>query len=252
MTRRRFHVPGNSIREGTAILTREQSHYLRHVLRLRTGDRVEIFDGEGGGYSGTVRIHGTETRVEAISRLSKADEPQRPLILAQALIKADRFEWVLQKGTELGVDKFIPLETRFCDARVSKVRIEGRMERWGRIVREASRQSCRFTIPEICTPMNLQSLLSLEELSRYKGLFLYENAADRWDGTVTDAPGHVLCIGPEGGWHPDESDAAAAAGFTLFSLGPRILRAETAALAAVALIRLRIADCGLRIADPAR
>jgi len=250
MTLRRFHVPADSILEGNAILTRDQAHYLRHVLRLRNGDQVEIFDGEGAGYSGRVRIRGIEVRVEALERLRESEEPHQPLVLAQALIKADKFEWILQKGTELGVNRFIPLQTRFCDVRVPKGRIEGRMERWRRIVRDAARQSCRLTIPEIQTPTDLPSLLTLEELSSYKGLFLYEKAEGRWDGTVANAPGHVLCVGPEGGWHSDEAQAAAAAGFSLFSLGPRILRAETAALVAVTLLRFWSADCGLRISDP--
>ncbi len=242
MTLRRLHVPGDSILDGNAVLTRDQAHYLRHVLRLRSGDRVEVFDGAGAGYSGTVRFRGAEVRVEGLARLPVADEAQHPLVLAQALIKAERFEWILQKGTELGVDQFIPLETRYCSVRVRKDRIDCRIERWRRIVREAARQCCRFTVPEICPPTDLPGLLALRELSSYRGLFLYEGARGRWDGTVADAPGYVLCVGPEGGWHPDESQAAADAGFSLFNLGPRILRAETAALAAVTLVRFRIPD----------
>ncbi len=250
MTLRRIHVPGDSIREGHAALTRDQAHYLRHVLRLQNGDRVEIFDGEGAGFSGTLIIQRGEARIDTLTRIQAADEPHRPLILAQALIKPDRFEWILQKGTELGVDRFIPLETRFCDLRIPKGRIEGRMERWRRIVREASRQCRRFTVPEISGPMDLPALFALREPPGFKGLFLYENASIRWQGTVQDAQAYVLCVGPEGGWHPEEPVAAAAAGFSLFSLGSRILRAETAALAAVSLIQFRIADCGLRIPDP--
>ncbi len=249
MSRRRFYVPGDWILESTAVLPHDQAHHLRHVLRLQNGDPVEIFDGEGTGYSGKVRHSGDETLVEDLTRLRAPEEHQPSLVLAQALIKADKFEWVLQKGTELGVSEFIPLETQFCDVRIPESRIAGRMERWRRIVREASRQSCRFSVPEIRRPTSLANLLSLEDLSRLKGLFLYENAPGSWDGSIPPAGGYVLCIGPEGGWHSTEADAAAKAGFDSFNLGPRILRAETAALAAVTLLQFQIAKCGLRIAE---
>jgi len=246
MSRRRFHVPGELIHENIAILPREQAHHLRHVLRLQEGDAVEIFDGEGAGYSGRVRCLGDDVHVENLVGMSPPEKDQPPVILAQALIKADRFEWILQKGTELGVSEFIPLEARFSDARIAESRIAGRMERWQRIVREASRQSCRFSIPEIRKPMTLAQLLSLDELSRFRGFFLHENASERWSSPAPVAPGYVLCIGPEGGWHPSEADAAASAGFGLYHLGPRILRAETAALAAVTLLQFQIANYRLQ------
>ncbi len=242
-------MPRELIHKDSAILPPDQAHHLRHVLRLRNGDRVEIFDGEGSGYSGVVSLRDVEVRVEDLSCLSPDGETRPPLILAAALIKADRLEWVLQKGTELGVDKFILLETRFCDVPIPKSRISGRLERWNRLVREASKQSCRFTLPRIAGPMTLERLLSLEELSGFKGLFFYEGAHQRWDALLPDAPGYVVCTGPEGGWHPVEADAAAAGGFSVVNLGPRVLRAETAAVAAVSLVQFRIADCGLRIAD---
>ncbi len=247
MTLKRLHVPGESIRNGNAVLTRDQAHYLKHVLRLRSGDHVEIFDGEGSGYAGTLRVRGAEVSVETLSLLPGCADDERPLILAQALIKSDKFEWVLQKATELGVDRIIPLETRYCEVRIPKGRLESRIERWRRIALEASRQSRRFRVPEISAPLSLPELFSLEEISCFKGLFLFENARERWHGTIGDAPGFVLCIGPEGGWHSDEADAATAAGFHLFNLGQRILRAETAALAAVTLVRFSAG--GLWIAD---
>jgi 16S rRNA (uracil1498-N3)-methyltransferase len=241
MSRRRFHVPGELIHENVATLPGEQAHHLRHVLRLQEGDPIEIFDGEGAGYSGRVRYHGANVRVEDLVRMSSPESVQPPVILAQALIKADKFEWVLQKGTELGVSVFIPLESRFSDVRIPEGRITGRMERWQRIVREASRQSCRFSIPEIRLPMTLARLLSLDGLSGFKGLFLHQDASDRWNGEIPPASGYVLCIGPEGGWDSSEADEAAIAGFRLYNLGPRVLRAETAALAAVTLLQFQTA-----------
>ncbi len=249
MSRKRFYVPGDLIRESVATLPRDQAHHLRNVLRLRNGDPVEIFDGAGTGYSGKVRYGGDEVHVDSLTIISSPETPQARLVLAQALIKADKFEWVLQKGTELGVSEFIPLETRFCDVRIPGSRIGGRIERWRRIVSEASRQCCRYSVPEVRKPMSLADLLSAETPASYKRLFLYEHAPDRWSGSLPPAGGYLLCIGPEGGWHPEEADAASGAGFDLFNLGPRILRAETAALAAVTLLQFQIEGLGLNVVD---
>ncbi len=244
MSRRRFHVPGDSIRGGIAILPPDQAHHLRHVLRLRGGTQVEVFDGAGTAYRGTVRISGDEVRIEDLSRLASHDEPHPRLILAQALVKAQKLEWILQKGTELGVDEFILLEARFSGIRFSEGAVEGRMKRWNRIVSEAAKQSHRMTMPGIRGPISLPSLLSAQDMSGFEKLFLYERAADRWNGSLPLAPGYVLCIGPEGGWHASEAEQAAASGCRLVNLGPRILRAETAALAAVALAQFRTAQAG--------
>jgi 16S rRNA (uracil1498-N3)-methyltransferase len=249
MSRRRFYVPGDSIHEGAAVLPPDQAHHLRHVLRLRDGEKVEIFDGSGAGYSGRVSYRGDEVHVKSLREITAPENPQPELVLAQALLKADKFEWVLQKATELGVSGIVPLVTKFCDVRIPPSRIEGRMERWRRIVREAARQSCRFSVPGIRAPMTLAELFSLKKDSGQEGLLLYENAPVRWNGALPPAEKYMLCIGPEGGWHPDEAEAAANAGLALFNLGPRILRAETAALAAVTLIQFRIADFGLSVVD---
>jgi 16S rRNA (uracil1498-N3)-methyltransferase len=249
MSRRRFYVPGDSIHEGAAVLPPDQAHHLRHVLRLRNGETVEIFDGRGTGYSGRVSYCDDEVRVESLREMIPPENPQPELVLAQALLKADKFEWVLQKATELGVSEFVPLETQFCDVRVPQSRIDGRMERWRRIVGDAARQSCRFSVPGIRAPMSPAKLFSLREISGHRGLFLYENAPRRWKGELPPAEKYLLCVGPEGGWHPDEAEAAANAGLALFNLGPRVLRAETAALAAVTLIQFQIADFGLRISN---
>jgi len=245
MSRRRFYVPGDSIHEGTAVLPPDQAHHLRHVLRLQDGENVELFDGKGAGYSGRVSYRGDEVHIKDLRKISPPENPDGGLVLAQALLKADKFEWVLQKATELGVREFVPLETRFCDVRIPESRMHGRMERWQRIVREAARQSCRFSVPEICPPISPARLLCSKKFAAHKGLFLYENAPGRWNGTLRPAENCVLCVGPEGGWHPDEAEAAANAGFELFNLGPRILRAETAALAAVTLVQFQTANCEL-------
>ena len=137
MSRRRFFVPRDQIRDGRALLPADQAHHLRDVLRIRSGAEVELFDGEGSCYTGKVEIHRAEIRIVALRKTEPAENPWTRLILAPALIKSERFEWILQKATELGVREFIPLKTRFSDIRISDSKLEARLQRWQRVVREA-------------------------------------------------------------------------------------------------------------------
>jgi 16S rRNA (uracil1498-N3)-methyltransferase len=236
MSRRRFYVPKESIREGYAVLPSRQAHHLRNVLRLGTGDAVEIFDGEGAGYAGEIELHGSEVFVRSLKKIDPGESPVR-LILAPALIKAAKFELVLQKATELGVSGIVPLNTRFSDIRIPSEKIDSRMERWRRIVQEASKQCRRFAAPRIWEPLDFSEFLALEEFSSYRKLLLYEKAVEPWQAQGELSDEVVLCIGPEGGWEPGEVERAERAGFGIFSLGPWILRAETAAIAAVSILQ---------------
>ena len=211
MTRKRFFVPRDSIRGGIATLPPDQAYHLRHVLRLGTGDVVEFFDGEGGRYIGEVELHGPEVWVRR-----------------------------LQKATELGVEEIIPLKTRFSDIRIPDSKIDIRLERWGRIVQEASKQCRRPTVPRVRKPIQFSDFLCLKELSASTRLLFFEKAADlpRLESVLSDRI--VLCIGPEGGWDSNEIEQARETGYKTFSLGPWILRAETAALAAVSIIQFQI------------
>ena len=242
MARRRFFVPGGLIHGATATLPPEQAHHLRDVLRLTTGDEVELFDGTGAGYSGKVELAGAEVRVRDIEVITAKEKSSPSLILAAALIKSDRFECILQKATELGVDEFLPLVTRFCKVRVPEDRLEARMDRWQRIVREASKQCRRVDVPRIQKPVPFSDFLALGQLGNWTALMLYEKASNRLRIEAPPKGRIVLCIGPEGGWAQTEAEAAARAGCCLFGLGARILRAETAALAAIAIVQHQLAD----------
>jgi 16S rRNA (uracil1498-N3)-methyltransferase len=237
MSRRRFFVPREQIRDGVASLPPDQVHHLRDVLRLKAGEVVEVFDGEGCGYLGKVQVHGTHIRIEGLEELPLPEQSRVWITLAPALIKSDRFEWILQKATELGADEIIPVATRFSEIRVPRSRVESRLQRWHRIVREASKQCRRLTIPQVRAPVQFQELLSLEQPPSTTRLLFYERAATSWRGACSLTDRVLICTGPEGGWDPGEVEEAGRAGFRIFSLGPRILRAETAALAVLAVIQ---------------
>jgi len=240
MPPRRFYVPKDSIRAGIAILPSDQAHHLRDVLRLGPGDAVEIFDGEGNGFVGEVELRGSEVFICRLQNLPAAELPGQ-LVLAAALIKSAKFEWILQKATELGVSEIIPLKTRLSGIQLSDSRINLRLERWDRIVKEAAKQCRRFAAPKLHRPLDFSELLGREELSAYTKLLFYEKAMDPWrpDKSLLSKK-TILCIGPEGGWDREEIDKAYRAGFKAFSLGPLILRAETAAIAAMAIIQHQI------------
>jgi 16S rRNA (uracil1498-N3)-methyltransferase len=251
MSRRRFYVPRDSIRNGAALLPPDQAHHLRKVLRMAPGDIVEIFDGEGNGYIGAVEIHGVEVSVRLLNSIPAPESPA-VLVLASALIKSTKFEWMLQKTTELGVDEIIPIQTRLSEIQIPDNKVDARMERWSRIVHEASKQCGRFTAPRVRRPLSFKDLIGMNELAAYAKFLFYEKAHDYWRFAPDSLSNRVvLCFGPEGGWDGDEVEQASKAGYSICSLGPLVLRAETAAIAATAIIQyhLQITNDELRMTN---
>ena len=237
MSRRRFYVPPEQIHDGVAELPPDQAHRLRHVLRLRKNHEVEVLDGRGAVYLGRVHAVGRQLCVVDLKQLT-GPEPSTPaLILAPSVIKPARFEWMLEKATELGVDEFMPLITKHSDFHISEENLRTRLERWRRIIRQACEQCGRAVVPAIRTPVLFPDFLKLDELSRFERLLCYEKGGTQLSRGAPAGP-IALCIGPEGGWDSSEIEAALRADWKLVSLGRSTLRAETAALAAIALIRI--------------
>jgi 16S rRNA (uracil1498-N3)-methyltransferase len=241
MSRRRFYVPADSIQGDFVCLPADQAHHLRDVLRLGSGEIVEIFDGTGNGYIGEVEIRDSKVLVQNLQMVS-IENPRMRLILAAALIKSARYEWILQKATELGVHEIVPLKTRLSEIDIPSGKIALRLERWDRIVREAAKQSRRYSAPRVHAPKSFRDFLSNEELSSIPRLLFYEKAPELWrpDFGISGSDRMVLCIGPEGGWDTAEVEQAKQSGYVVFSLGPQTLRAETAAIAAVAIVQHQI------------
>ncbi len=235
----RFFVDPGVVKGDTADLDRQLLHRLRHVLRLRPGDRVILLDGRGVEYDAVLEeAPGAALRASIISRREESVEPDVRLALYQSIVKGDRFDWVLEKGTELGVAKFVPLVSGRGVVRPREGRVE-RMERWQRIVREAAEQCGRSRLPEVAPAMSLDDALASAE-----GLLLLP-----WEGEQETSLRQVLrqalegqkpkavslFIGPEGGFAPHEVQQAVQRGARTVSLGRRILRSETAGIVAAAL-----------------
>jgi 16S rRNA (uracil1498-N3)-methyltransferase len=237
MPRRRFYISRDRIRDSGALLPPDQAHHLRDVLRLHAGEEVEVFDGEGAGFLGNIEFLGTEIRIGSLKKIESREAGSGRFVLAAALIKTDRFEWMLQKATELGIDELVPLVTKYSVIRVPAERIPSRLERWHRIVTEASKQCDRLTVPMVHPPVPWHEFLASGVHAGCVKFMLYEKATARIPNALASSGRILLSVGPEGGWDASEARAAELADFQLVRMGTRILRAETAALAAVAIFQ---------------
>lgn len=237
----RFFIPPDWIRGETVWLGDDVAHQLRHVLRLRPGARVVVLDDRGWEYEvQLVAVERQEARGNILARRPASGEPPVQLTLAQAVLKKDNFEWVLQKGTEVGVARFVPLITARTVAAGDDGVSAAKQERWARIVREAAEQSRRGALPVVDAPLALGA--ALDSLSADLTLIAWEEerATSLREAVAplraADAPQVTVFVGPEGGFTADEVAQAQARGAVPVTLGARILRAETAATAAALLV----------------
>jgi 16S rRNA (uracil1498-N3)-methyltransferase len=219
-------------------LTGDVAHRVARVLRMKRGDNIIL--SEGGEAEYEIELTGVTSDAIAgtlTQRLDKPAEPRVELTLYQALIRPNRFDLVLEKGTEIGVSRFVPVTSERSQI-PDRAASGNRMSRWQRLIVEAAEQSGRGRPPEIVAPVALD-----EALRTARGLKLLP-----WEGErllplgahlrgLNDRPAAVsLFIGPEGGFDRSEVDLARTAGCTLVTLGPRILRSETAGIVASALV----------------
>lgn len=234
----RFFVNPQLLAGERVILPAETAHQIRNVLRLRPGAAIQLLDNSGAEYEVILRqVDKQQVVGEAVAKRPSPNEPIVQLTLYQALMKRDKFEWVLQKGTEIGVSHFVPIITQ--RSLVQKVDIKANKQaRWHKILVEAAEQSRRGRLPELHPPQTMA--YALETHPKQLGLMAWEGETRTGLKEVlagVERPSHIsLFIGPEGGFAAEEVAAAQAAGIQAITLGNRILRAETAALVASALI----------------
>jgi 16S rRNA (uracil1498-N3)-methyltransferase len=228
-----------------------EAHHLRRVLRLRPGAIVEATDGTGRLY--TIRLAALEVEggwgtIEA--RAQPARESPCAITLAQAVLKGDRMSWLVQKATELGVSRIVPMETARVVARPAPG--EARHTRWERIAREAVKQCGRVVVPEIDRPRAFADVTG--EIGGHDAAWVcWEGGGQALAAAAADAGAPVrllLLVGPEGGFTSEEVGAAESSGARLVSLGPRILRAESAGLTVVALCQFLFGDLAGRRLGP--
>jgi 16S rRNA (uracil1498-N3)-methyltransferase len=241
MQRHRFYAPSAQISNSHITLDADEAHHLARVLRLPVGARVYAFDGSGHEYLCEVsqtNKHAAELAI--LEPLPDVVESPLQLTLAQALLKHDKFDWVVQKATELGLTRLVPLLTEHCDIRHAEARAEARLHRWRRIALEAVKQCGRRTLPVITEPRTWSEYCA-QEASALK-LILSERGGQRLSLLTSATISVGAAVASEGGWSEAELQLAEQHGFTPIHLGPRILRAETAAITAVSLLQQRFGD----------
>jgi 16S rRNA (uracil1498-N3)-methyltransferase len=261
MKTRRFFIAPEEIQGHRARLSPDETHHLRDVLRLGPGEDVELFDGQGSVYRSRINSVHPQVELEIIEKLASQAESPLKLILGQALIKGDKFSWIIQKGTELGMAELYPLASRYSESGLR--RLVGRQPdpRWRKIALAAAAQCGRASAPLIHPALELHEFCSRissgggsaaylpgmkKPLQPALKLVISEKGglpARALSGFSAPAS-LLLVVGPEGGWAEDEIALFKDSGFMELHLGNRILRSETAAVAAVTLSQYLWGDVG--------
>ena len=234
MARRRLHVDAVLAANTALTLDPERSHYLCRVLRQRRGDHVLLFAGDGLGYEAEIDSadpRACEVRLLAIE--ATEPPPRLRLHLGQAMIKGERLDFVLQKATELGVTDIWLLETERTEVHITGARVSRRETHWQRIIESAAEQCGRLRLPTLHGHVALSTLLADRPAAQ---TFLLDPGAAPIDAAPALAD-TLLLVGPEGGFSDPEREAAHAAGARSIGLGDLVLRADTAPLAALSILR---------------
>lgn len=234
----RFYCPPPLPPSGSFDLPPDAAHHAARVLRLREGDKVQIFDGTGNECHGVIaELGGKRVIVGDITAIGADRESPLSVMLAQALSSSEKMDWVVQKATELGVAEIQPLATERSVAKLSAERAAKRAEHWQQVAISACEQCGRNVLPTIHAPLDIMVWLQqMRARSDAKFILLPQGAASlhaqaKPQGKI------VLLIGAEGGFTQAESDTALLCGFTAIRLGARVLRTETAAVAGLAALQ---------------
>lgn len=246
----RFFVGAEELQNDEVILRWQRAHQIYNVLRLRAGDHIIVLDNHGAEFDVALTAAGSsEVKGQVLEKRAATGEPKLQLTLYQSLLSRDKFELVLQKCTEVGVSRFVPVITRRSIVQNVDGVKPSKLIRWQRIIAEAAEQSRRGRIPELTEPLMLEK--ATDQLADFDcrliasaeaegvGLGSCLRACDLGGGARI-----ALLIGPEGGFTGAEIERFAASGGSVFSLGRRILRTETAAVVASSIILYELGEMG--------
>ncbi|MDD2463121.1 MAG: RsmE family RNA methyltransferase [Desulfobulbus sp.] len=230
---RRFYLPPHALQADRIEISGQEARHMAMVLRLKPGQTVEFFDGQGLVHTAVLKAADKhQVLADIVDTRREEQQTLSPLTLAQCLLKGKKMDLLVQKATELGVQTFLPLVSRYCENRGDR----NPVERWQRIMIEACKQCHRATPMEIA-PVTLVEEADYSMHAHHLVAWEEEQSAPLPTDFI-HAPGPIcLLLGPEGGLHADEIAVLQERDFSPFSLGPRILRGETAALAAVSIVQ---------------
>ncbi|WP_018411901.1 16S rRNA (uracil(1498)-N(3))-methyltransferase [Methyloversatilis thermotolerans] len=237
----RFHCPLPDHPLGRLALPGAVAHHVERVLRLEEGDLVTLFDGRGSEFSARLIRDGRNLAADVLAESTPEREGPLDVTLLQCLAASDKMDWIVQKAVELGVVRVQPVASRRAVLRLAGERADKRVAHWRQIAVSACEQCGRNRVPEIMPVTSLPQAVARESspqrfiLHPAGGVRLVDASPDRHRPIA-------LLIGPEGGFDDDELAAASASGFCPLTLGPRVLRTETAGMAALAALNTLIGD----------
>ena len=239
----RIFLRKSSLLEHPVVIGDEKAHYLSSVLRCKTGDRIIVTDENGCSYAAQILAASNKmVTIEITGDYIMNTESDLDIVLVQGLLKGEKMDIVIQKATELGVTAIIPVITERSQLRETR-----KHPRWKKIAEEASRQSGRTRIPEIFETYSFKDIFNTPGLTSGKGIIFWEQGGEKLSAVINKLS-HTdkifLLIGPEGGFSEKEALLASEKGFLTATLGSRILRAETASIAAVSVIQFALGDMG--------
>jgi 16S rRNA (uracil1498-N3)-methyltransferase len=246
---RHFFIDPSATINSLVTIQPSEAHHIKNVLRLRPGDRIKLFDGTGFEFEAVIRKMSAEkVDVEILNKIRATLRSGAQIIVAQAFLKEKKMDDLVRKLCELGVAKWVPFFSQRSIAKPDANRLAGRTRRWHRIAAEALKQCRRADLPEIAGPLSFDEVLNLGKTCDLNIVF-WENDSTPLNSANESNETHpirkiLLMLGPEGGFTQQEIEMAEHSGFLLAGPGPRILRAETATLAAVTLVQYLYGDMG--------
>ncbi|MCX7780711.1 MAG: 16S rRNA (uracil(1498)-N(3))-methyltransferase [Negativicutes bacterium] len=249
---RRFFLAGEIADEMT--IMGADAHHISRVLRMKPNDRIAVADSYGqAAVARILSLRGDEIILKLEQRIIKNAEPPVKVWLAQGMPKGDKFEQVIQKAVELGATGIIPLDTENTVVRYEGAKAGQKVARWQKIAGEAAKQCGRLIIPEVTGIQTLSSLVNMMDPGTVMLMPYEAEYTQTLDKALRSAvaTSFLLIIGPEGGFSPKEAAFCREKGVLTVTLGPRILRTETAALAALSILMHRCGDLGSGALDAA-
>lgn len=241
MRQTRLHTPQSLSATDNVELTGAAHHYLVRVLRMSAGDVVTLFNGDGWDYSGNIlEVQRQRALIKLIDRHFPGNESTLKITLVQAITRGERMDYSLQKATELGVYCIRPVTCDRADFRLDEKRQAKRLAHWQAVVVSACEQSGRAFVPDVKAPVSLGEWMA--EADGSSRLMLNPQVEDKLSSFSTARNDVSILVGPEGGFSDEENEQARARGITAVTLGPRVLRTETAGPAAIAVLQAKLGD----------
>lgn len=243
MQQTRLHIAGSYGCDSELDLDADKAHYLSRVLRLKNGDGLAVFDGAGNEFAASIIALSRESvTLRILDRISSTTESGLRVHLVQGISRGDRMDFVVQKATELGVERITPVTTEHGVIKLDPARAAKRRDHWQKVAAAACEQSGRVRLPLIDSPVALKSWFADKPPQVDAELILKPGSPTSL--AAIDSPQTKVCvlIGPEGGFSNSEYDDADLMGFRAVSVGPRVLRTETAAIVTLAVMQSRWGD----------